>query len=125
LSFQSRPYTVHLRGYPGIPRRDRLIAEVRFAASLEFLFGGSDAVLAAFQMFCSAVVEAGPPGESEGLARWEAGVHACRATALRGMPVPASAFFEIMTSDKPAGRKAEGLRKRTRNTFSSPQPVQP
>jgi hypothetical protein len=90
----SRPYAVALRCYPSLPCRDRLIAEERFGAALEFLLQGADAVVKGYQDFCVP----GRGSDTLDLAassRWCTSVQAARSIALRGMAAPAETFFEI------------------------------
>jgi hypothetical protein len=50
----NKPYTVALQEAPGLPVRDRIEAEVRFARELERALGGEDAVAETYRSWINA-----------------------------------------------------------------------
>jgi hypothetical protein len=93
----NKPYTVALQEAPGLPVRDRIEAEVRFARELERALGGEDAVAETYRSWINANEADASELDAqtaEKAVRWPRAAEVATRAGLSKLGI-AEAFFEV------------------------------
>lgn len=94
-------YTASLEDLPGIPLKERIVAETRYCAALEKTLGGPKGVVKAYLAWCTAAEsdQAEISAETATLATsWTKAADKARQAGMQGLSEDAGAYFEVRLS---------------------------
>jgi hypothetical protein len=98
----TKPYTVSLQDFPGLPIPNRIAAEVRYVRELERALGGPDAVPKVYEAWVEASESSADQlaaGTAELAVRWPRAAQAAALAGLRDLGDAGEAFFDVRLTD--------------------------